>query len=153
MGKLPYENPLRQGGFMNVVIDTSILLISIPSHSRYHVIIESFNKRLFKLVVSTPILLEYEEILSEKANPLIAFNILEAIQEAPNVTNVNVHFNWNMIAADPDDNKFTDAYVNGNADYLVSNDAHFNVIKTFGFPKINILSPDEFISMLPTIKS
>jgi uncharacterized protein len=92
--------------------------------------------------------LEYEEILAEKANPLIANNVLSSFLEAPNVIGTNTYYSWNLIIADPDDNKFTDAYVNGNADYLVTNDTHFDILKTIQFPKINILSPNEFVRLL-----
>ena len=36
-----------------------------------------------------------------------------------------------LINADPDDNKFFDIAVAANADYLVTNDAHFNMVKNF----------------------
>jgi uncharacterized protein len=101
---------------MKVVPDTNILLISIPSRSLYRGIIEAFNKRLYQLIVTTPIFLEYEEILSEKANPFIANNVLGAFLEAPNVIPVSLYFNWDLILADLDDNNFTDAYLNGHAD-------------------------------------
>jgi len=84
----------------------------------------------------------------KRANPFIANNVLEAFLEAPNVLSIRTHYRWNMIVAYPDDNKFTDAYINGNADYLITNDAHFNAVKNVEFPKINILSPDEFIKLL-----
>jgi hypothetical protein len=40
-----------------------------------------------------------------------------ALQSSINVISVTAYFNWNLILADPDNNKFTDAYLNGNADY------------------------------------
>jgi len=52
---------------MKVLIDTNILLISIPSKSPYHDIILAFNRREYQLIITTPIFLEYEEILTNKA--------------------------------------------------------------------------------------
>lgn len=49
---------------------------------------------------------------------------------------------------DPDDNKFFDAAIAANADYLVTNDSHFNEAKRLLFPKANIISADEFLQML-----
>ena len=74
---------------MKVVLDTNVLLIALPSRSPYHKIIQAFNIRLFNLIVTTPIFLEYEEILSEKASPLIANSVLGAFLEAPNVVRVS----------------------------------------------------------------
>ncbi|HJW30420.1 MAG TPA: putative toxin-antitoxin system toxin component, PIN family [Saprospiraceae bacterium] len=129
-------------------MDTNVLLISLPSRSPYHEIIVAFSERRYKLVVTTAVLLEYEEILTEKASQVIAENVLAAFREAPNLVEVDIYFHWNMIPADPDDNKFTDAYINGNADYLVTNDAHFNTAKSSKFPEVKILSVDEFLHLL-----
>src|SRR5690606_25088797 len=133
---------------MKVVLDTNILLIALPSRSPYHKIIQAFNKRYFDLVVTTPIFLEYEEVLSAKANPLIADTVLGAFLEAPNVVAISDYYCWDLVQADPDDNKFTDAFINGQADYLVTNDAHFNIVKKLKFPKINIITADEFMEIL-----
>lgn len=133
---------------MKIVIDTNILLISLPSRSPYHAIIKAFSRRHFHLIISTPIYLEYEGILSEKGNPLIANNVLGAFLEASNVIVADTYYYWNLIISDPDDNKFSDAYISGNADYLVTNDAHFNILKTIKFPTVNIISADEFLQIL-----
>ncbi len=133
---------------MKVVLDTNILLIALPTRSPYHKIIQAFNNRQYDLVVTTPIFLEYEEILSQKANPLVADTVLGAFLEAPNVIAVTDYYYWGLINSDPDDNKFTDAFLNGQADYLVTNDAHFNVIKRTEFPKIDVISANEFLNIL-----
>ncbi len=49
-----------------------------------------------------------------------------------------------MIQSDPDDNKFVDCAVAGNVDFLVTNDKHYNILKTIGFPPINVISLEEF---------
>lgn len=46
------------------------------------------------------------------------------------------------------DNKFIDCAIAANADYIVTNDKHFNVVKNIDFPKVNILSIQEFIKLL-----
>lgn len=132
---------------MKVILDTNVLLIALPTRSPYHRIIQAFNNRQYDLVVTTPIFLEYEEILSQKANPLIADTVLGAFIEAPNVIAVTDYYYWGLIHSDFDDNKFTDAFLNGQADYLVTNDAHFNAVKGAEFPKINVISADEFLEI------
>ncbi len=133
---------------MIAVIDTNILLMSLPRKSPYHFIIKCFNEGKYNLVLTTEIFLEYEEILKSKANAALAFNILNAFVESPGVIPIDVHFKWNLISADVDDNKFTDAYLTSDADYLVTNDAHFNEVKDINFPKLNIVSADEFLQIL-----
>ena len=46
------------------------------------------------------------------------------------------------------DNKFLDAAIAANADYLVTDDAHFNAVKKIDFPKVNIISSDKFLDIL-----
>lgn len=133
---------------MKVVIDTNILLISLPSQSSYHKIIQAFNHKLQQLIITTAIFLEYEEIVSERANPLIANNVLGAMMQASNVISINTYYNWNLITVHPDDNKFSDAHINGNADYLVTHDSHFNILKKKQFPKVKIITADNFLLIL-----
>ncbi|MBX2930701.1 MAG: putative toxin-antitoxin system toxin component, PIN family [Chitinophagaceae bacterium] len=134
---------------MKAILDTNILLIVLPTRSPYHKIIQAFNNnRVYQLVITTPIFLEYEEMLSKKANSAIANIVLAAFFESPNVIVADTYYRWKLITSDMDDNKFTDAYLNGEADYLVTNDTHFNIVKTIKFPNINIVSADEFLEIL-----
>jgi len=48
---------------MIAVIDTNVILMSLPSKSPYHQIIQKFNERKYEIVITTEIFLEYEEIL------------------------------------------------------------------------------------------
>ena len=50
-----------------------------------------------------------------------------------------------LIAADPDDNKFVDCAFAAGADYLVSEDSHFDVLRKTTFPKLNLVTLDEFM--------
>ncbi len=54
----------------------------------------------------------------------------------------------NLIANDPDDNKFVDCTFAAGCDYLVTNDRDFEALKKLDFPKINIVSLDEFRAIL-----
>ena len=53
-----------------------------------------------------------------------------------------------MIEADPDDNKFVDCAIVSNAEYIVTNDAHFDCLATIPFPHVSIRSIDEFLEDL-----
>ena len=59
-----------------------------------------------------------------------------------------IFYQWNAIIADADDNKFFDAAVAANVDFLVTNDGHFNEVKRLSFPKVTIVSADEFLRLL-----
>lgn len=133
---------------MRIVLDSNVLLVALGKRSLYKLVWEAFAKGAYKIVVSEDILHEYEEILLEHAAPGIADLVLESFVESPDVIYQRIFYNWNAIPADPDDNKFFDAAVAGDADFLVTNDAHFNEAKKIEFPIINILSADEFLEIL-----
>jgi uncharacterized protein len=88
--------------------------------------------------------MEYWEVMAYKTNPTIALNVVDFLMTHPYVEFVNVYIRWNLIEIDQDDNKFADCSLAGNADYLLSNDNHMQSLKKLGFPKINILTVDEF---------
>jgi predicted nucleic acid-binding protein len=41
-----------------------------------------------------------------------------------------------------------DCAIAGRADYIVTIDKHFNTLKQIDFPKVNVISIDEFIKIL-----
>lgn len=80
------------------------------------------------------------------------FNTMKAIDKSPDVLQVNKYFFWNLITADPDDNKFVDCAVAASADYLVTEDKHFKVLKNIPFPPVTVVSMDDFLEVLQNIK-
>ena len=133
---------------MKVVLDTNILLVSIPKKSPYRIIFDGLLTNQYDLILSNEILSEYSEIISQKTNHIVATNICEMLLSLSNVQKQDVFYRWNLIEMDKDDNKFVDCAVAGNADYLVSNDRHFNCLKLIEFPKLNLLTIDEFMDLL-----
>jgi putative PIN family toxin of toxin-antitoxin system len=133
---------------MIVVLDINALLVSIPKKSIYRPILDALIDGKFELVLSNDILSEYIEIIERKANIVVANNIAEMLLSLDNHNKVDVYFQWNLIGKDPDDNKYVDAAIVGAADFIVSNDQHFKILKSIEFPKVNVISIDEFLSML-----
>jgi putative PIN family toxin of toxin-antitoxin system len=136
---------------MKVVLDTNILLVSLPKNSKYRIIFDNFLNKKFTLVISNDILTEYLEIMSVKINPEIATNIIELFLSSNNVEFQVIYYKWNLIDIDYDDNKFVDCFLAANVDYLVTNDKHFNTLSNIEFPNVNVLSIDQFIEILYSI--
>ena len=113
-----------------------------------HHIVWIYDKILYgeiELVVTTEILVEYEEQLGRFYSIEFAEIILKAITNLPNLVKVNpISFNWLLIEKDQDDNKFVDAYVASNADLIITNDRHFKILERVEFPKVNCLRIEKF---------
>ncbi len=128
-----------------VVIDTNCLLQIISRNSPYRPIWDAFLAGHFMLCASNEILDEYQEILEQQITPTVAENVVLLILNQKNVQLVDPHFHMGIITADPDDNKFVDCAFAANADYLVSEDSHFRVLLDSPFPKLNLVTLDEFM--------
>ena len=128
-----------------VVIDTNCLLQIISRNSPYRPIWDAFLVGKFDLCVSNDILEEYQEILEQQIPPTVAENLVLLILNKQNVKLVDPHFRMGVITADPDDNKFVDCAFAANADYLVSEDSHFNILRNMPFPHLNLVTLDEFM--------
>jgi len=125
---------------MNLVINTNVILVSLGSRSKYHWIFQNLRSAKFNLLISNEILFEYEEIVSQKMGEDAANYLLETIDSLPNVYRIIPFFHWNLIKQDPDDDKFVDCVISGNADHLITEDTDFNILKTIDFPKVSVLN-------------
>ncbi len=128
-----------------IVIDTNCLLAILPTKSPYHEVWAAFLGNRLEICVSTEILMEYEEILSEKTSPIFAESIIQTLLNRKNLIRVSPVWRFNMITHDPDDNKFVDCAVCGQAEFLISNDKHFTTLRNVEFPPITLVTIQEFV--------
>jgi putative PIN family toxin of toxin-antitoxin system len=130
-----------------IVIDTNCLIAILPSKSPYHKVWTDFLEQQLEICVSNEILMEYEEIISEKTSPAFAEAIIKTLINKPNFIRVYPTWRFGYIVTDPDDNKFVDCAICGRAELLVSNDKHFNVLKDIGFPYVKVLRIQDFVQL------
>lgn len=133
---------------MKVVLDCNILVVCLSSRSPYHNIYKSLVAGKFELVVSQDILLEYEEIIQIKYGLETAKSFMALLALLPNVHYVHPFYRWGLIHVDPDDNKYCDCAVSGTADYIVTEDKHFDVLKGITYPSIDTISIYDFSQLV-----
>lgn len=136
--------------FYRIVLDTNALLRSLSRRSEYAIVLDALYKKVFELYLSNDILLEYEEKIAEIFSIGTAELLIGAFTLLDNVKKSEVHFYLNLITVDPDDNKFSDCAFAANAHYLVTNDKHFNVLKSISFPHIHVITLEQFKEILLT---
>jgi putative PIN family toxin of toxin-antitoxin system len=129
---------------MKVVLDTNCLLRALSKSSRYRCLWDAFRRGSYALCYTTEMLQEYEELLWRFYPPDVVLFTMDLLLKSPNVVQVTPFYRWNLIPIDPDDNKFTDCALNARADYIVTNDKHFNVLKYLGFPLVKVVDIDTF---------
>ena len=136
---------------MVVVIDCNIFVMCLTSASPYHAIFQSLIRGNIQLVVTADIMLEYEEVVQRKYSLATAQTFITLLSELPNVRFVNPSYKWQLITADPDDNKYCDCAITGQALYLVTEDRHFNVLKDIFFPSLTAISIDQFLEVVKSL--
>ena len=100
------------------------------------------------MCVNTEILNEYEEILSRKTTKEIGHSVVEAIARLSTTFYQDAYFHFGLITADPDDNKFVDCAVAADAEYIVTNDKHFSILKNIPWPKLSVIEIKEFLAQI-----
>ena len=143
-----------------VVLDTNSLLAALSRRGSAYPAWKGFQEGRYTMCVTTEILLEYEEVIARKTTPQIAANVLRAIIESPHTQRITPHYHWNLVKADPDDccgprpcgaNKFVDCALAANATYIVSDDAHLDILRSIDCPALQVLRMKAFLERLQTI--
>lgn len=127
-----------------IVLDTNVFLVSLPSQHQYHWIFQSIIQDKFDLCISTDILLEYQEIVSLRYGLDRTDITLDFLLLLPNVKLTTPFFRYPLIESDPSDNKFVECAIMAGADFIVSNDRHFQILKKIEFPPVKVLKYEEF---------
>lgn len=133
---------------LRVVIDTNCLLASIPPRSAHYDLYRQFEAEAFEWVVSNEILTEYAEKLTERYSAHTAELVLTILTVAPNTVFQEAYYRWQLITPDPDDDKFADVAIAAGVDYLVTNDSDFDVLNALPFPRVNVVSLAEFLTLI-----
>ena len=136
---------------MKIVLDTNCLVNVIMPKSYNNDVWLAFRDKRYKLCVSNEILFEYHEILSLRYNALIANTVIKEIIESPNVERISPAYRFNLITTDPDDNKFVDCAITAGATYIVSNDKHFEELRKYDFPKVEVRKLTEFLKIVRSL--
>jgi len=127
---------MTQSSKLNLVIDTNVLLVSIPSSSAHHWFYLALINKQFNAFITTEILSEYEEVIGKRLSSPVASSVIRTLIELDNVVPITAYFKYQLIQSDPDDDKFVNCAISANAHYIVTHDRHFDILRTIDFPKI-----------------
>lgn len=126
-----------------VVLDTNVLLVSISERSKLHWIFKKLIDKEYTLCITTDILSEYSEIIERHMGVDISESVMGVFDNLRNIEFVTKYFQFRLLK-DEDDDKFVDCAIAANADYIVSHDKDFNVLKTISFPKVKVINTEAF---------
>ena len=130
---------------MRVVLDTNVFISGIHWSGSSEKVLRAWIKKDFELVSSLPIIEELIRILMSFKIPLDPEDISwweSLILEKSIIVVPKEKVN---IVTDPDDNKFVEAALEGEAQYIISQDKHLLVLKEYR--GIKIVHPDHFLKI------
>lgn len=136
---------------MRVVLDTNIFVSAFLSPKGGPArILKLFQLEAFDLLISEEILVEYQKALNyervKQIHKLTDVQISRIIEDLRIFgTIVNVTSSLLVVAGDPDDNKFFECAIDGEADYIVSGDALVLAVKIHS--GIRVFSSQLFLSL------
>lgn len=73
---------------------------------------------------------------------------LSVIVNNPYTLFITPYYHFELIKSDMDDNKFVDCAIAANAQFIVTEDHHYDILKTIDFPKVNIIKLDEMMDRM-----
>ena len=132
----------------HIVLDTNSLIMAISAKNRYNEVWKAFLRGEYILCITNEIIEEYQEVIARNINAWVAETIVTTIINRRNVIKADPHFHFNLIQTDKDDNKFVDCAIVTNARYIVTEDHHFNILRTISFPVVDVINIDTFLNIL-----
>ena len=134
---------------MNIVLDSNVILQVAFTEKPLKMVWEKLLTGAYTLCVTEDILFEYQEkVIDCFHNEQLANILINVLLNCPFVRRVETFFRYNLIKADADDNKFVDCALACNAKYIVTENTHFNELKSIPFPKVDVISLNEFMQLL-----
>ena len=135
---------------IKVTLDTNVLVSGTFWAGDSYKVLIFINERKIKCYLSKEIIKEYikilnsEEIIDKIENKnLIVSNVIQKVLSISTIVDPKNPIN---IVDDPDDNKFIEAAIEGNVDYIISQDKHLLKIKEY--KGIKILTPADFLKLV-----
>ena len=134
---------------MILCLDTNTVVQALARHHPFNPILDTWVAGHLTWAVSTPILLEYEEVLTRLSGPA-RWRKLARLMDLAELTSGNLQrvtpsFHFQVVTADADDNIFTDCAITAGADFVITDDCHFAPLADAGY-KPQPISPLEFIT-------
>jgi len=136
---------------MKIVVDTNVLISATFWEGDSNKIIEKVEHKELELIISQSILEEFISVLGYKEiQDKIKDKNLEMKRTVEKIASISTivepQLNFHEIKDDPDDDKILDCAVEGEAEFIISQDKH--LLKLKEFKGIRIIPPTEFLKII-----
>jgi putative PIN family toxin of toxin-antitoxin system len=135
---------------LQIVLDTNILVAAFRSRrGAANFLLERLADSRWQVNVSTPLLLEYEDVLKRsEMNDFISENDVDIFLDGlcGIAENHDIFYLWRLLAKDPNDAFILELAVRARADFIITyNKKDFSAAAGFG---IKLVTPKEFLEFV-----
>lgn len=134
---------------MLVVVDTNVMISALARQSPIAPLFRAIANGEMRLAITSAIVLEYEEIAAERGGPAFAAKVMHWLSLVSaswgTIEQIHPSYQFRIISADPDDNKFVDCAITANADFIITRDTDYAPLTGSGY-KPQPMTPEEFIA-------
>lgn len=131
-----------------VVLDTNVLVAAIRSRRGASFrILEQLGTGVYEIVISVPLVLEYEDALLRPRGSLGSTHVGDLLDYICKVgRRQEIFYLWRPLLRDPKDDMVAEVAVAGGAEAVVThNRRDFGALQRFG---VRVVSPQEFLRMI-----
>jgi uncharacterized protein len=133
---------------MTVVLDTNVVVQMFGRVSHLAPLREALLRGEVIVAVSTPVLLEYEEVIRRSSGERRWLDVAQFLELVSGlhgtVLRVSPSFRFRTITGDPDDDAFADCAIVAEADWMITSDRHFEALRGAGY-KPQPIRPEDFV--------
>ena len=138
---------------LQIIVDTNVLVAGLrSSRGASYKLLTMLNDERWQLNISTPLALEYEEVLKRESVSLglSVEDIDDLVDGLCAIANKrNLFYSWRPMAKDADDDFIIDLAVESQADFIVTyNQRDLQPAEIFG---IMVVSPKQFLQIVGEI--
>lgn len=133
-----------------VVLDTNVYISAVLFGGNPEEIRKLSKEGKIEVLISEAIISEIADVLRRKFN-WESWQISQLIDDIREVSTLIIPRQSISLIADDADNRILECALEGNAQYIISGDKR-HLLPLKGYRDIRILSPDEFLGLLRTLR-
>ena len=129
---------------MRVVLDTNVFISGVFFSGPPFEILKAWLDNRIQIIISSEILQEYKRVGEELLHRYPEIEITPILKSfSKNAKSISAPRLPHPVCVDPDDDKFLECAVAGNAELIISGDRH--LLDIFEFQGIKIVKPRKFV--------
>ena len=141
---------------MRITADTNVLISATFWDGSSNKIIEKVENKEIELVLSKDIIKEFMDVLNyQEIQDKIKDKNLEMKRTVEKIVSISTIIEpmqeLDVVKEDKEDNKIVECAIEGNVNYLISQDKH--LLKLKNYKEVKIITPEEFLKLIKASSS